>query len=1147
MGINMKTEVLFNDGWEFTKQKLDTKLEEVRTKNDCFVPVGLPHDWLIGQVNNLYENSTGWYRKNFLWNKTVGELVSLCFDGVYMDCQVYVNGNLAGEWKYGYSAFSVEMTPFLQNGNNEIVVCVRHQSPNSRWYSGAGIYRDVKLRRVWETHIPKNGIYVTAIKTQEDMWSLEIDTEVVCKEEATLVYTLVDEEENVVWNGRESLCPQQDIIVHQTRAFVPNPQLWDICAPKRYCLKANLWRKEKLLQEEAVWFGFREIAFNPNTGFFLNGRHVKLKGVCEHHDLGCLGAAFNKTAMRRKFVILQKMGVNAVRLTHNMPASDLMELADEMGILIVSEAFDMWERTKTEYDYGRFFKDWYQKDVESWIRRDRNHPSIIMWSVGNEIYDTHVDESGQRIARALLLEVRKQDPKNHAPVTIGSNYMPWENAQKCADIIETVGYNYAENYYNQHHCAHPNWVIYGSETSSTVQSRGIYHFPYKRSVLAEEDLQCSALGNSTTSWGAKSSESCIIAERDCAFSCGQFLWSGFDYIGEPTPYHTKNSYFGQIDTAGFPKDSYYLYQAEWTDVKTAPMVHVFPYWDFNEGQQIDVRVCSNAPEVELFVNGESQGKYQIDHQKGCQLTGNWIVPYHSGAIEAVAYDEQGKVLAREVRHSFKEPAKLCLEPDKHTVFADARDLIFVEITARDVDGYPVENANNRVQVHVSGAGRLVGMDNGDSTDYDAYKGNSRRLFNGKLLAVIAANREAGELIVTAVSQGMPETQLVLYTKACEAEEGVSFAAYGFDEREQMQPPEEEIFVRTIKLSCETGTRLEPANPSAIVHAAIYPENASDKNLIFALVDEAGILSNLATLETDGTCARVTAKADGAFWLRCMSKCGQEHVEIISQLGFTVTGLGTAYIDPYAFVCGGQYQYNKGDVGNGNEKGVATSRDGETQVGYKNLDFGSFGSDEITVPIFALSDEPYSIQIWEGMPDEEGSSLVGDVVYQKPSIWNVYQPETWKLNRRLTGITSLCFVLHQKIHIKGFSFARKNKAFERLSACMCDHVYGDCFTVTETGINGIGNNVTVEFEKMDFGETGISGIKICGRTPLAQQAVHIRFRTLEGEHRQLVEFLHAEKAQEMEFPLKCVTGIQDVAFVFLPGSQFDFQWFQFVRS
>lgn len=1143
----MKTEVLFNDGWEFIKQKLETSLEEVCAKKDCFVSVGLPHDWLIEQVNDLYESSAGWYRKCFLWNKTDKEVVSLCFDGVYMDCQVYINRELAGEWKYGYSAFSIDMTSFLQEGSNEIMVCVRHQSPNSRWYSGAGIYRDVRLRRVWETNIPKNGIYVTTNKIQEDKWSLEIDTEVVCKEEIELAYTLFDDKKSVVWSSRDFLFPQQDMIIHTVKASLCNPQLWDICAPRRYCLKVDLWRGETLLQKEEVWFGFRETAFYSNTGFFLNGRHVKLNGVCEHHDLGCLGAAFNKTAMRRKFVMLQKMGVNAVRLSHNMPAADLMELADEMGILIVSEAFDMWEHTKTDYDYGRFFKEWYPKDVSSWIRRDRNHPCVIMWSIGNEIYDTHVDESGQRIARALLLEVRKHDPKSHAPVTIGSNYMPWENAQKCADIIETVGYNYSEKYYKPHHKEHPDWVIYGSETSSTVQSRGIYHFPYRRSLLAEEDLQCSSLGNSTTSWGAKSSESCIIAERDCDFSCGQFLWTGFDYIGEPTPYHTKNSYFGQIDTAGFPKDSYYLYQAEWTDVHTAPMVHVFPYWDFNEGQEVDVRVCSNAPKVELFVNGESQGKYQIDHRNGQQLTGNWIVPYRAGAIEAVAYDEQDKVIAREVRHSFKEAVKLCLNPDKTEILTDGRDLIFVTITAQDADGYPVENANNRVQVHVSGAGRLVGMDNGDSTDYDAYKGNSRRMFNGKLLAVIMADTTAGEITLTATSQGMIEAQCVLYAMASETEEGISFAAYGLCEKEQAQLEMENIFVRKIELFCETGTQLNENNSYARIHAKICPDNASDQNLIFTLVDEAGISSNLAALGVDGNCAQITAKADGAFWLRCMSKCGQDHIEIISQLGFTITGLGTAYINPYEFVCGGQYQYCKGDVGNGNEKGVATARDGETQVGYTNLDFGSFGSDEITVPIFALDDDPCPIQIWEGMPGEVGSILVADVVYQKPTKWNVYQPETWKLNKRLTGITSLCFVLRQKIHIKGFLFIRKNRAFEKLLACTCDHVYGDSFTVTDVGIDKIGNNVTVEFENLDFKEDGISAIKICGWTPLVRQAIHIRFQTPEGERRQLVEFLHTKEVQEISFPLACVTGIQNVSFVFLPGSQFDFQWFQFVRS
>ena len=298
----------------------------------------------------------------------------------------------------------------------------------------------------------------------------------------------------------------------------------------------------------------------------------------------------------------------------------------------------------------------------------------------------------------LIAEVRRYDSLKNAAVTLGSNYMPWENTQKCADVIKLIGYNYGENYYEEHHKKHPDWMIYGSETGSIVQSRGIYHFPYQQSVLADEDEQCSSLGNSTTSWGAKSTEACILAERDHPYSCGQFIWTGFDYIGEPTPYHTRNSYFGQIDTAGFPKDSYYIYQAAWTDYKKAPMVHIFPYWDFNEGQFIDLRVCSNAPVVEVFFNGKSQGTFTIDHENGMELTGHWQLPYKEGEIRAVACDESGKIVAEEVRYSFGEAKRILLKPQKQSLRANGEDLLFLEISMEDENGYPVENANNRVLI-----------------------------------------------------------------------------------------------------------------------------------------------------------------------------------------------------------------------------------------------------------------------------------------------------------------------------------------------------------------------------------------------------------------------------------------------------------------
>lgn len=392
-----------------------------------------------------------------------------------------------------------------------------------------------------------------------------------------------------------------------------------------------------------------------------------------------------------------------------MPAPELMDLADEMGFLVLSEAFDMWERPKTTYDYARFFGEWAYRDVKSWVKRDRNHPSLLMWSIGNEIYDTHADERGQEITRMLMNYVREFDPKGNAQITIASNYMAWENAQKCADILKIAGYNYAEHLYYKHHKEHPDWVIFGSETSSVVQSRGVYHFPFEQAILSDEDEQCSALGNSTVSWGAKSVEACIIAERDTPFSLGQFIWTGFDYIGEPTPYHTKNSYFGQLDTATFKKDSFYIFQAAWTDYKTNPMVHIFPYWDFNEGQIIDVRVCSNAPRIELQLNGVTIGTHDIDFKHGKQLVGWWKIPYREGELKAIAYDENGNVIATDVKRSFKDARRICLKPDREVLVADGRDLIFVEITVVDENGIEVENASNRVFVNVTGAGSWWGL------------------------------------------------------------------------------------------------------------------------------------------------------------------------------------------------------------------------------------------------------------------------------------------------------------------------------------------------------------------------------------------------------------------------------------------------------
>ncbi|WP_400246136.1 glycoside hydrolase family 2 TIM barrel-domain containing protein [Niallia sp. JL1B1071] len=1139
----MNTKMLFNDEWEFAKTSLEVK----DCRNLDFVPIDLPHDWLIYNTLDLYESSIGWYRKSFTYSKHQGKQVVLCFEGVYMDSMVYVNNTFVGEWKNGYSSFEHDITAAMVDGENNILVKVVYESPNSRWYSGAGIYRNVWLKTRETNHLVTDGIYIT-MNQQDTCWHVEVETELALDQDVQLTHAIFFKNQRIAAVSETIGAGTENMVINQQKLIVDHPLLWSTDEPHLYQLQTELQiinPELKTVETVTQNIGFRSIILDSKQGFRLNGKRMKLNGVCEHHDLGALGAAFHKQALQRRFEILKEMGVNAIRTAHNMPAKELMDLADEMGFLVVSESFDMWERPKTKYDYARFFKAWAPIDVKSWVKRDRNHPSLLMWSIGNEIYDTHADERGQEITRMVMAEVHKYDPKQNAWVTIGSNYMPWENAQKCADIVKVAGYNYGEKYYHKHHEEHPDWIIYGSETGSVVQSRGIYHFPYEKSILADDDEQCSALGNSSTSWGAKSTEACIIADRDAAFSLGTFIWTGFDYIGEPTPYHTKNAYFGQIDTATFKKDSFYIYQAAWTDYRKKPMVHLFPYWDFSEGQMIDVRVCSNAPKVELQLNGNTIGTHAIDHQRGTELVGWWKIPYEKGELTAIAYDEKGNIIATDTKSSFSDAKKICLKADKQILNANGTDIVFVEIATEDQNGNPVENATNRVSVNVTGAGRLVGLDNGDSTDYDQYKGVSRRLFSGKLMAMIAATTEPGKIQIKVTSKGLDSEILELESLPAKEAELVGISS---DMKNTETPiemgTEEEIPLRKIEIISESGQLFDQTRKEMFVHAKLFPANISYQEIEWSVVNDAGIESNISKVEVDGDKVKVVALGDGEFRLRCTSKNGTDKTKLISELEFKVSGLGKAYKDPYGFISAGLYDYCKGEVTNGNERGVATSRDGETQVGFREIDFGNYGSDKMTIPIFALSNDEYPIQIWEGIPDEEGSELVADVSYQKPSKWNVYQEETFQLSKRLRGIKSICFVLEQKVHIKGFYFEKINQAFERNYASECNHIYGDTFEVKESCVEGIGNNVSLAFEQFDFTEAGATKLIISGKSPIEKNTIHVRFANEEGESNQMVEFLYSDSYEERVFDLEKITGLQKVTFVFLPGSNFDFEWFQF---
>lgn len=1157
----MSTKQLFNNDWLFKKQPLGTSFEAARSA-EGWTAVTLPHDWLIYDSNKLYENGEGWYRKTLHVDEmNEGEHFSLYFEGVYMDSTLYVNGQYAGEWKYGYSSFEIDITPYVIAGENDIIVRVVHQSPNSRWYSGAGIYRSVWLMKKTATHLPTHGVYI-ATKPANDHWIVEVDTEVRLAAADTanaadyrIEQTIMDAQgaEITSLTSPVKYAASDSITVVHSELKVQQPKLWKLGEGNLYTLETRLYYKQQLIQRETERFGFRSLRFTTHNGFFLNNEYVKIFGACQHHDLGALGSAVNRKALRRQIELLQEMGVNAIRTAHNMPAVELMELADEMGVLICSEAFDMWERPKTTYDYARFYRDWWQKDITSWVRRDRNHPSLIMWSIGNEIYDTHADERGQVITRELMELVEQLDYKRNAVVTIGSNYMPWENAQKCADIVKVAGYNYGEKYYDQHHELHPDWIIYGSETASVVQSRGVYHFPLAQAVLADDDEQCSALGNSSTSWGAKSTEACIIADRDATYSLGQFIWTGFDYIGEPTPYHTKNSYFGQLDTAGFKKDSFYIYQAEWTDYRVSPMVHIFPYWDFSEGQLIDVRVCSNAPKIELFFNDVSQGIFHIDHQHGQKLVGDWQIPYEKGVLRAVAYNEHDEIIATDTQASFGDAVKIVQHTKEHSLLATGSDLAFIEISTVDENGQPVHNANNRVHLSIDGPGRLVGLDNGDSTDYDSYKGTNRRLFNGKLLAIVASTLEPGEITVTVRARGLKESKLTIVNEpAPKPSRSSDYTLFAYAEAHEhnfktvkADIEQDEIPVRKIEIIAPQGTAMSADATALPVSIKLHPQQATYQDVVWRLTNAAGVDANMARLDVDGHQATIHALGDGELYIRCGTKNGKDKLQHYAMLDFSISGIGQAFIDPYEFVSAGYNNERSTNLSMGNERGVATARDGESIIYFEKVDFGSYGSDEVTLPIFSLDSEAFTMELWEGYPSDEDAVHLGTLHYHKQTKWNVYQPETYKLNKRLKGITSLALVLKRKIHLKGFQFTKLEKAYQQLGATEYDQIYGDSFSLGEHTIENIGNNVSIIFEEMDFNE-GARTLTICGHSPIDKNTITIIMSGENGDSKQLVEFAYSDDYTARTFELEPITGKQKLMFVFLPGSQFNLKWFKFEK-
>lgn len=1134
--------ILFNDGWQFclTENFAITELDALERQH--WYNVELPHDWLIGDTGNLYGSGDGWYRKIFTVDKEqLSGKVLLNFDGVYHDSTVFINGREAFSWTYGYTAFEADITQYLFDGKNEVLVRVRHRSPNTRWYSGAGIFRDVTLKILPSCYIGTNGVYIHSDRQPDGSFVTEVDTDVCGSAQKIKMFLCIYDP-----TGAHAASFAQDVqFGGGTECFTntfttENPLLWDVDSPACYTLEVSLYTESgELLHKVDTRFGFKDARFVPEKGLVLNGRQIKLHGVCLHHDLGALGAAYNEDALYRQLSIMKKMGVNAVRTSHNPPARQFMDMCDALGLLVDSECFDMWENPKTEYDNARFFKEFAERDVKSWVERDRNHPSLLMWSIGNEISDTN-DPHGIEIAKRLKSYTDKYDPKGNAPATIASNFMTSENAQKCMDVVKLAGYNYTERLYREHHAKYPAWTIYGSETASAVRSRGVYRFPADAPLLTGEDMQCSSLDNSAVGWGCTARRAWEL-DRNTDFCAGQFIWTGFDYIGEPTPYSTKNSYFGIVDTAGFPKDIYYFYQSVWTDPAKETVLHIVPsVWDFCDGQPIDVIIYTNAASVELFLNGKPLGRQDVDLLHGSEMRAKYSVPFEKGTLAAKAFDKNGILIKEQSLTTPGDPAAVVIAtqaelsaPDNIPV-ADGRSLVFAEISVADSAGIPVGNARSRIKVEVSGEGRLVGLDNGDSTDYDSFKGDSKRLFSGKLLAMIMTTDKAGEVVVRAHSEGLASAELRFTTEECAAPQGVVISN-AFPVKHTAHTAE--IPVR--KIALRGGGALTKEQPEAFVSAELLPANATYGDITWKAVSAIGVEVNFAQVFPEGGGARVKALGDGEFIVRAYVNNGAEIPQVMADVKFTASGLGAATRDAYGYIAANTVDSSEGAF-NLIENNALSSFDNRTVLTYNNIDFGKTGSQELILHIGVCFDA--QIELWDGMAGS--GELLAQGTFSSNGLWNGFAPQRFALSHRIKGVHDISIAVVQGMIFGGISFTAINRAYDENFTAECDSIYGDDYRTEGRSVVGIGNNVILSCTGLDFTEGAHAlVIKAAGHNP--SNPVQLRFTPENGEQQTvLLDFRHSDQCVEQRFDIPALSGVNDISFVFLPGSKFDFISFRF---
>lgn len=795
----------FNEGWLFSLMD-DSLAARPEFVDSGWRKLNLPHDWAIegdfsqdnpsGTGGGALPGGIGWYRKTFVAeNKDKGKHFRIEFDGVYMNSEVFINGTCLGKRPYGYISFSYDLTPYLKWGEkNVIAVRVDNaEQPNSRWYSGCGIYRNVWLLKTGDVRVAEWGTYVTTEKVDRQGAFLNLVTtlENTGKQNDDVIVRSVlkdaEGKEVAQVESPASAVAEKSVEIVQ-KLEVSSPQLWDVEHPYLYSLVTEVVKDGQCVDRYVTPVGIRTFSFDAAKGFVLNGKPTKINGVCMHHDLGCLGAAVNVRAMERQLQMLKEMGCNGIRCSHNPPAPEWLDLCDRMGFIVMDEAFDMWRKKKTAYDYSLYFNEWHERDLHDFILRDRNHPSVFMWSIGNEVLEQWSDaqadtlsleeanlilnfghsadmlaKEGEVSVNSLLTKkladfVKALDPTR--PVTAGCNEPNPANHLFRSGALDIIGYNYHSANIPDVPRNFPGKPFIITESNSALMTRGYYRMPSDEMFIWPErwdkpfydaTFACSSYDNCHAPWGNTHEENLLLTKKN-DFISGQYVWTGFDYIGEPTPYGwpARSSYFGIIDLAGFPKDVYYLYQSEWSNKQ---VLHLFPHWNWTAGQNVDMWCYYNqADEVELFVNGKSQGVKAKDEN---HLHVVWRVKYEPGSVKVVARKD-GKVVGEKEIQTAGEPEKIRLIPDRNTLNADGKDLSFVTVEIVDAEGNLCPLADNLVHFEVEGNLFIAGVDNGSQTSMERFKDNKRKAFNGKCLVVLQNDGRNGAARLKAVAEGLKD-------------------------------------------------------------------------------------------------------------------------------------------------------------------------------------------------------------------------------------------------------------------------------------------------------------------------------------------------------------------------------------------------------